>query len=30
VMDGTELDTFINELQLADEAERLANYEAAA
>jgi len=29
VMDGTELDTFINELQLADEAERLANYEAA-
>lgn len=27
VMAGYELDTFINELQLADEAERLANYE---
>lgn len=27
VMSGYELDTFINELQLADEAERLANYE---
>jgi len=26
-MSGYELDTFINELQLADEAERLANYE---
>ena len=28
VMEGTELDTFIDELQLADEAERLASYEA--
>ncbi len=27
VMAGTELDTFINELQVADEADRLANYE---
>jgi peptide chain release factor 1 len=27
VMDGTELDVFINELQVADEAERLANFE---
>jgi len=27
VMEGTELDTFIDELQLADEAERLASYE---
>jgi peptide chain release factor 1 len=27
VMAGSELDTFINELQLADESERLANYE---
>ena len=27
VMNGTELDTFINELQLADEAERLAHFE---
>lgn len=27
VMAGYELDTFINELQLADEAERLANFE---
>jgi peptide chain release factor 1 len=27
VMEGTELDTFIDELQLADEAERLACYE---
>jgi len=27
-MEGTELDTFIDELQLADEAERLASYEA--
>ena len=26
-MAGYELDTFINELQLADEAERLANFE---
>ena len=27
VMGGTELDTFIDELQVADEADRLANYE---
>ena len=27
VMNGTELDTFIDELQVADEADRLANYE---
>lgn len=27
VLNGTELDTFINELQLADEADRLANFE---
>ena len=27
VMSGTELDTFIDELQVADEADRLANYE---
>jgi len=27
VMSGTELDTFIEELQVADEANRLANYE---